>query len=87
MNFLEPIDVILRVLDRKRQWFHGKPRVTIRGQEKSFGCLDFDFQDEIISIRIWLYDKSKILGIAQTAIRNFDQLWDDWIDLTWDKPI
>ena len=74
--FIQPEDIVYRLRRRKRHWFHGKPTILVRGEEYSFGVLEFNFSDSIESFGIWIINKSKILDVANEAIENFDEiLW------------
>lgn len=68
-----PVDIVSRILRRKRHWFHGSPTVTLIGEDNSFGELQFDFGDEVIKYKIYIKDRKKILDVAvmSTGYENF----------------
>lgn len=72
--YIQPRDIVNRLLYSKRHWFHGEPTISVSGKNGSFGELVFDFKDEIVSYTVYLKDKHKILLMAQNAIKNFSKI-------------
>lgn len=72
--YITPIDVVDRLLCKKRHWFHGDPTIKLIGEQASFGVLRFDFGDEIVEQRVWIKDRNQILDAAHLAIKNFAKL-------------
>jgi len=73
-GFITPIDVAARLLRSHRIWFHGKPKVSLEGEDLKFGKLCFDFGDEVVRYGIYIHDREVILGAAEMAVENFDIL-------------
>lgn len=74
MNAIQPIDIIRRLIRRKRFWFNGNPTIALEGNENSFGTLSFDFKDEVLSYKIYIKDRDHILNCANEAIVNAQKL-------------
>lgn len=74
MNYIEPEDVVVRLLKQKPYWFDGPPTIQLDGVEGSFGVLKFCFKDETINCRIYIKNRDAIFAVAVAAIENFDEL-------------
>lgn len=73
LNYIQPIDVALRLSRVHPNWYHGIPDIILTGETGKFGDLKFDFQDSIIEYRIFIRDREKILDAAHLAVINFDK--------------
>lgn len=70
MNFLQPKDILERLFRRKPNWYHGVPSYHVYGVEKQFGFLVFDFKDEVVSFKVYLYNKKEIEDVIEHALAN-----------------
>jgi hypothetical protein len=80
MGFITSQDVVARLLRRHPFWFHGEPKVELKGEERTFGVLSFDFGDELVSYRIYIYNRDVILDAAWMAVKNFCQLSQEYYE-------
>jgi hypothetical protein len=74
---IEPKDVVLRLIRRKPHWFHGRPKVSLKGRKRRFGKLLFDFIDQVVEYNIFIYDRKHILETARYAIDHFNEILDE----------
>jgi len=74
LSYVEPLDIAKRLYRRKRLWYHGNPTFKLVGELGKFGHISFDFIDEIITYKIYIKDKQKILNACMVAIGNFNSL-------------
>lgn len=74
LNYCNHRDVAFRLFSKKRHWFHGIPKVALKGNSGSFGHLVFDFGDEIVSMKIYIKDKEPILDAAFYAVMKFSEI-------------
>lgn len=74
MNYVTEIDVADRLLRRKPNWFHGKPRVGLAGIDGNFGKLQFYFSDEVVEFGVYIKDREKIIDAAEMAVENFSEI-------------
>lgn len=81
MTYITPEDITARLLRRHPFWFHGEPKIELIGEEHTFGILKFDFEDEIVSYRIYIRDRNEILAAAQSFVENYLQLSSQHYDL------
>jgi hypothetical protein len=81
MSFIEPQDVVERLMRRKPHWFHGRPKIELSGNPGEFGVLRFDFIDKVVEYRIFIADRQVILDAAEMGILNFsrivNKLWEE----------
>jgi hypothetical protein len=72
-------DVALRLIRRKRFWFHGPPVVSVEGEPKQMGKLKFEFPDDTVEFAIYLQDKQEIEDIANLMVVNIQniEIFDD----------
>ena len=76
LNYCNPHDVATRLYFQKRFWYHGEPKITLVGEVGSFGKLNFDFGDSVVSMRIYIKDRELILDAAHYAVMNFQDICD-----------
>lgn len=80
-SYIEPQDVVHRLLYAKPHWFHGNPIIQLTGENGSVGQLSFDFIDVVVKYEIFIKDRDSILKIAKDAIMGFKdyakQIYDD----------
>lgn len=79
-KYCQPIDIVARILVRKRNWFHGYPTYNIVGQNKSFGKIIFDFKDTKVEFNIYINNKDEILNSVAMAIENFNEIADEYYE-------
>lgn len=80
MTYVNAKDIAKRLFHRRPFWFHGKPHVTLRGEEQDFGVLRFDFHDgDILEYTIYITDRKAILSAAQSAVDNFKSFCEDFL--------
>lgn len=75
MKFVNSEDIAVRLYRHKRHWFNGMPSVVVKGVSGSFGTLNFDFGDEVVSFRIYIMgDFEQYKRLAEIAVLNFEFL-------------
>lgn len=73
MNIL-PEDIADRIYHRRRFWFCKRPKVSVRGVPGTFGELSIDFEDSVLSWKIFIFkpdDLKTIKNLAMQAIDGF----------------
>lgn len=70
-NYIQPHDIVKRLLCRHPVWYHGEPKVVLTGDVGSFGKLSFDFGDDVVEYNIYIKNRDQILDAAHLAIKNY----------------
>jgi len=73
-TYVTPIDIVRRLQYMKRYWLFGPPSIGLEGVNGEFGTLIFDFKDRIVKFDIYIVDRNQILGAADYAIKEYDNL-------------
>ena len=68
---IEPFDIVDRLVRAKPFWFNGNPKVKLTGMPNTFGCLIFDFGDDIIRYKVRIKDRKQLLDVVDDAIKNY----------------
>jgi hypothetical protein len=78
--YIEPEDIVERLVYRGIRWYKGVPRIEIEGDDKTFGFIVFEYKDNTVKLRVYITDKVEIKRVAEEAINNFSDLclkiWD-----------
>jgi hypothetical protein len=76
LNYCNPHDIAVRLYFKKRFWYHGIPKIYLDGEVGTFGKLNFDFIDSVVSMTIYIKDRELILDAAHYAVMDFQHITD-----------